>query len=80
VNSTITAQASNVPSSPDGIYDARLCGGSNFSVFDGTYSHDFYFQGSTYTSGVGVRQYWLEEVWWAGILNLADYNFSVPCY
>ncbi|HEV2372693.1 MAG TPA: hypothetical protein VGS19_11030 [Streptosporangiaceae bacterium] len=62
----------DVPSSPDGIYDWRLCGWSNFDVFDGTYDHNFIFQGATYVNG-GIQHNWKEYVWW-GPINVGAYT------
>lgn len=78
--SAAPASASTIPSSPDGIHDARLCSGSRyFDVFDGTYDHEFFPEGAYYING-GIQRHWEEEVWWAGILQVGGYHFSVDCY
>ena len=75
-----TARASTIPSSPDGIHDARLCSGSNyFVVFDGTYDHQFVPEGADYING-GIQRHWQERVWWLGFIQVGGYNFSLDCY
>jgi hypothetical protein len=71
--------AGSVPRSPDGIYDSRLCGNSNFEVNDGTYVHEFFPEGAVYITG-GTQHTWEEQVWWAGIVEVSGYRFVVDCY
>ena len=78
--SAAPASASTLPSSPDGIHDARLCSGSSyFEVFDGTYDHQFVPEGAYYING-GIQRHWQERVWWLGFIQVGGYNFSIDCY
>ncbi len=63
--------------SPGGITDSRLCGGSNFSVVSGVVLHEFTNEGNYYVNG-GIQRYWNEQEFFLGIFY-SGRRFVVTC-